>query len=335
MIYESEEGLIKETVPRKAKYFLAAVALVFLGIVSFFAYHLFVGPFQFKISVDTKLGGVVIEVEPGLGASALGGSLKDAGVVSSRQIFNLVAALKGDTKRMVAGHYLFKSPAGILEVEGRIAKGDFGLPLEKLTFPEGFTVRQVAERLEANLSFFNKVKFLAVASTSEGYLFPDTYFFLPNDDEAAIYKKMRDVYAEKAAGLFGSSTQSESDIIKMASVLEKEVRSPEDMKMVSGIFWRRMKAGIALQADATLAYERGKTSAELTAEDLKKDSPYNSYTRRGLPPTPICNPGLNAINAALLPEDSPYLYFLTDKDGKVYYAKTFEEHKKNKTRYLK
>ena len=96
-----------------------------------------------------------------------------------------------------------------------------------------------------------------------------------------------------------------------------------------------MKAGIALQADATLAYERGKTSAELTAEDLKKDSPYNSYTRRGPPPTPICNPGLNAINAALLPEDSPYLYFLTDKDGKVYYAKTFEEHKKNKTRYLK
>ena len=120
----------------------------------------------------------------------------------------------------------------------------------------------------------------------------------------------------------------------MASVLEKEVRDAKDMKIVSGIFWKRIEMGMALQADSTLDYERNKTSAELTSDDLKTDSPYNTYTRSGLPPTPIDNPGLNAITAALNPTASPYLYFLTDKDGKVYYAKTFEEHKKNKAKYL-
>ena len=120
----------------------------------------------------------------------------------------------------------------------------------------------------------------------------------------------------------------------MASILEREVKSAEDKKIVSDILWSRIKVGMALQVDATLAYERDKDSYTLTSADLKKDSPYNTYTRRGLPPTPISNPGFDAILGALEPKVNPYLYFLTDKEGKVYYASTYAGHLSNKAKYF-
>ena len=139
---------------------------------------------------------------------------------------------------------------------------------------------------------------------------------------------------EQTKNLMALSSKDKSDIVAMASILEKEVKSSEDRRIVSGILWKRIKIGMALQVDATLDYERNKTSAELTAEDLKEDSPYNTYTRTGLPPSPINNPGLDAIKAALEPKASLYLYFLTDSDNNVHYAKDFEEHKRNKEKYL-
>lgn len=336
MIYESEEGLIEETLPRKAKYLLAAVVTFAVLAVCFLIYNFFTGPFAFRAPVDSRLHGALVEVAPGESAASLGKDLKTKGVIGSATLFNLYTAILGDTKKIQAGLYLFKRPTGIIQAENRFIKGDFGLEIGKVTFPEGFTARQVAERLEANLPLFDKEKFWSIASGSEGYLFPETYFFTPGDSEREIYTAMILMFRKKTASLWPSdiSASAKEDMVKMASVLEREVKSPEDMKIVSGIFWKRIKAGIALQADATIAYERGKASAELSTEDLKKDSPFNTYTRRDLPPTPISNPGLNAIEAALVPEESPYLYFLTDEDGKVYYAKTFEEHKKNKEKYL-
>jgi UPF0755 protein len=300
-----------------------------------FLYHLFIGPANFNVPVNEKLGGVLVEVKPGMGAKQVAYLLKDSGVISSVSLFSAAVSIFGDSKKIVAGYYLFKDPVGVLEAEDRIRSGEFGLEQIKLTFPEGFTVRQVGERVAAASPLFNIDVFMELASTSEGYLFPDTYFFLPTDSEAAVINRMKKTFKDKTEKFFASSTESESDIVKMASVIEKEVQDPKDMKIVSGILWKRIEIGMALQVDATLAYERGLASHELSIDDLEEDSPYNSYTNRGLPPTPIDNPGLNAIIAALNPEKSPYLYFLTDSEGKVYYARTFEEHKENKAKYLR
>jgi UPF0755 protein len=126
-----------------------------------------------------------------------------------------------------------------------------------------------------------------------------------------------------------------NDTLIMASIIEKEVQTPEDMKRVAGILFNRMKIGMPLQVDSTLTYINQKTSATLTSADLKTDSPYNTYTRKGLPPTPICNPGINAILAVLNPTPSKDFYFLTTKDNTVIYAQTHDQHVANKQKYLR
>jgi UPF0755 protein len=131
------------------------------------------------------------------------------------------------------------------------------------------------------------------------------------------------------------SGKSEQDMVTMASILEGEVRTEEDRRLVSGILWKRIEKGMYLQVDATFSYLIGKGSAELTMTDLSLDSPYNTYRHKGLPPGPINNPGLDAMRAAINPEASPYYFYLSDKDGNTHYAKTFDEHKDNKAKYLK
>jgi UPF0755 protein len=331
MIYESEEGLMRKHISRGGKF------AIFLFLILAFAsvlcvYEFCLGPLYFKAPIDSKLGGVIVKVVEGEDLGTLASDLKVKGVITSANLFKVYAKVLGYSKSIIPGAYLFKSPTGIAFTISRFTRGDFGIPLIKITFPEGFTLEQITARLEANLPLFDKNKFARFASSSEGYLFPETYFFMPGVDEKKIYTSMILMFKSKTEKLWGATTTEEEkdSIVKMASIIEKEVRNPEDMKVVSGIFWKRIKLGMPLQADSTLAYERNKTSAELTLDDLKLDTTYNSYTRKGLPPTAIDNPGLNAIDAAANPIDSKYLYFLTGKDGKVYYAKTLAEHVANK-----
>ena len=121
----------------------------------------------------------------------------------------------------------------------------------------------------------------------------------------------------------------------MASIIEREAITPEARRIVSGILWKRIKMGMPLQVDATFAYVNGKNTYELTAEDLHIDSKYNTYEYKGLPPGPICNPGLDSIIATIEPTATPYLYYLSEKNGTMHYAKTFEEHKMNKVKYMR
>jgi UPF0755 protein len=120
----------------------------------------------------------------------------------------------------------------------------------------------------------------------------------------------------------------------MASILEREANNPEDMRIVAGILWNRLDIDMPLQVDAVFGYIRQENGYTPTAEDLQLDSPYNTYRNRGLPPTPISNPGLDALLAAVQPEETPYLYYLTGRDGKMYYGRTFEDHKRNRALYL-
>jgi UPF0755 protein len=126
-----------------------------------------------------------------------------------------------------------------------------------------------------------------------------------------------------------------ADIIKMAGILEEEARTMETRRVVAGILWKRLSMGMPLQVDSSFKYINGKISKTLTLDDLQIDSPYNSYTHKGLLPTPISNPGLGAIEAAITPIKTSYLYFLTDDAGNMHYGKTFEEHVANKEKYLR
>ncbi|MES2224047.1 MAG: endolytic transglycosylase MltG [Patescibacteria group bacterium] len=307
------------------------MAIVFCYILSVF----FISPFGFT---KTNPNGIYIDVKDGMGAKQVATLLYNNGVISSPAAFVAIVSLLGNENNISTGVYLFKKSVNIFTAERRIVGADYQIEAKKITFPEGFTNKQVAERLEANLPLFNKSVFMNLASTTEGYLYPETYFFSPSDDEEVIYKKMTNTFKEQTKDLapsFAKSKMTEKDIVIMASILEREVKSKEDKQIVSGILWDRIKNKMALQVDATLAYERDKDSYTLTSADLKDDSPYNTYTRRGLPPTAISNPGYDAIYAALNPTQNNYVYFLTDREGKVYYAKTYAEHLKNKAKYIK
>lgn len=190
----------------------------------------------------------------------------------------------------------------------------------------------------------------------EGYLFPDTYNFPTDDllsvDEVAI--KFLDNFDKKTKLLRDEMGTRElafitdfynlppkprkmdfHDIVIMASIIEKEVQTPGDMKMVSGVLWKRISIGMPLQVDAPIVYITGKKTGEITLNDLRIDSSYNTYLRKGLPPAPISNPGLNAIDAALNPIQNDYLYYLSKPTGETVFSKTLEEHNKAKNLYLK
>lgn len=148
---------------------------------------------------------------------------------------------------------------------------------------------------------------------------------------------MRTVFAEKMIELedkISMSTKSREDIIIMASIIEEEANNDADRKIISGILWKRIESGMPLQVDAPFYYTANKTSAQISTADLRADSPYNTYTRKGLPPGPISNPGINAIENALFPESSSFWFFLSDRAGTMHYAITHDGHIENKWKYL-
>jgi UPF0755 protein len=240
---------------------------------------------------------------------------------------------------IIEGDYALQTRENVITLAWRVSHGLLEIVPVKITIPEGLSSNEIADIFSNNFSSFNKNVFLNLVEKEklEGYLFPDTYFIMPNMTEAEIIKLMNDNFSEKINDLSNDIKKfgkSKSDVIKMASILEKEARTVESRKIIAGILWKRISIGMALQVDSSFKYINGKTTATLTTNDLKIDSPYNSYTNRGLPPTPISNPGLEAIKDAITPTNTEYLYFLTDNNGNMHYATTFEEHVTNKLKYL-
>jgi UPF0755 protein len=177
--------------------------------------------------------------------------------------------------------------------------------LVKVTIPEGYTLEDIADKFKP-FKNFNQDNFFRITKDKEGYLFPDTYFLSGNETEEKIVKIMEENFKKKAG-------QINPKVLVIASLLEKESKITEERKIISGILWKRLKADMPLQVDAEP----------------------DTYLYKGLPPAPICNPGLDSIGAALNPVESKYWYYLHDKKGIIHYAKTFEEHKANKAKYLK
>jgi len=292
-------------------------AIIFFVLAGFSGYFFLSAPKDFP-------SGETIVIEKGTGLAEISGKLKKEGFIKNKYAFALYARSLGKSKKIKYGKYLFNEPVSIFSLLSRFTKGEFGFKPVKVTVVEGLTVKKIAELL-GDFENFDKEEFLEKTKNLEGYLFPDTYLFLPFAETEQIIGTMTDNFKKKAGDVG-------KEIVIMASLIEKEVPNSDDRKIVSGILWKRLKLGMALQVDAVFPYITGKQKVLL--EDLKIDSPYNTYLNKGLPPGPISNPGLDAIIAAKNPQETPYLYYLSGQDGKTRFAKTFSEHLRNKEKYL-
>jgi UPF0755 protein len=318
------------------RYKLQKIIGIMMGIIiiliSFFYFFQFRAPGMFPSQGEVSVGN-------GKSLSEIASELKAKHVIRSTFWFtNFVILLKHE-RQIVGGGYYFDAPLNVYQVARRITSGAFNAKQVKTTIPEGSTIFDISEIVKKNYPNFDTDQFISLARAKEGYLFPDTYYFGADIRPQHVIeimtttfdKKMKQPEVEAAIGAFG---KTQEEVITMASILEGEARQTKTRQIVAGILWKRIRLGIPLQVDAAFRYVNGKTTEELTLDDLKIDSPYNTYVYKGLPPTPISSPGLDSIMAAVTPIKTDYLYFLTDKNGKMHYARTLDEHIENRQNYL-
>ncbi|MEK7578924.1 MAG: endolytic transglycosylase MltG [Patescibacteria group bacterium] len=283
------------------------------------------------------ISGTLISIPQGASFGTVAETLEEKNIITSSTLLRACMVLFGGAEHVKAGDYLFLQPQGSCAIARRLSKGEYALTSIRVTFPEGTSIAGMARILVAELPAFDGEEFKSIASTSEGYLFPDTYFFLPNTTPESVLSDLRQTFNDKTTNLLPAIALSDrtiEDIVTMASLLEEEARTLEDKRIVAGILWKRIDEGMALQVDAPFIYILGKSSHELTGADLEFDSPYNTYLYRGLPPTSISNPGLESMMAALTPTDTAYWFYLSDSEGTMHYAETFEGHKANKEKHF-
>ncbi|HTH93238.1 MAG TPA: endolytic transglycosylase MltG [Candidatus Paceibacterota bacterium] len=236
--------------------------------------------------------------------------------IRSEKAFEVFMLAFGNDKTISEGEYYFDKPLSSLAIAMRISGKEFGILKKKVTFPEGYTNVQMGDALAKVFPHFNEDQFLLLASGSQGSLFPDTYSFFPSVTPDLVIAAMKEDYQEKMIPIradVSKSGHSESDIIIMASIIQKEAKGNSDAPTIAGILWNRLSMNMPLQVDAVPS----------------------TYTVKGLPSAPIDNPGLGAIEAAIHPVASMYLYYLHDSKGTVHYASTYQQHTQNIRKYLK
>ncbi|MBI2482254.1 MAG: endolytic transglycosylase MltG [Candidatus Vogelbacteria bacterium] len=279
----------------------------------------------------------IMTVKSGQSIRQVGEQLLAGHFITNLEAFIILEKIFGAGHGIIAGGYYFDRPISSLIIAKRLARGEFNLTPIRITFPEGITAREMSRILQKNIPNFDSALFTRLTKNREGYLFPDTYYFSPTITTDEIVEQLEKTFEIKTATLATKalwSRKSFNDIIVMASLLEEEAKTFSDRKMIAGILWKRVAAGMRLQVDAVFPYIIGKNTFQLTKTDLQINSPYNTYRFAGLPAGPISNPGLEAINAALDPTPSPYWFYLTGDDGKMYYSVDFDGHKDNRVNYL-
>lgn len=263
-----------------------------------------------------------IDIQPGATVSEISQILVDEKLISSPLLFKLYVRQRNLETEFQRGTFLIVRGTSIRKIvnlmTGIVPKGEL-----QITIIEGWAIREISAELESL-----GIKENQIAPKLEGYLFPDTYRIFKDATADDLVRKAQTNFEEKVGAI------SKEDLI-LASIVEREVRGEQDRGMVADLFQRRLKIGMALQADSTVNYVTGKNTPALSAEDKALETPYNTYKYRGLPPGPISNPGIEAINAVRNPIPNQYLYFLTDHQGGVHYARTLEEHNQNKAQFLR
>jgi UPF0755 protein len=268
------------------------------------------------------------EIVKGTSVAQIGANLQKAGLIKSSLIFQLVVKQAGLRSKIQAGIYQLSPNLSTLEVARSLTHG---LTKEqKLTIPEGFRLEQIADLASSQLGIY-RPEFLTAAKGFEGQLFPDTYF-LPEGITASELVNILHTNFTTKVGAFNPET------IILASLVERETRGVGEKPIVAGILKKRLAAGWPLELDASIQYQLGNSKnwwPDTTLLDRKIPSRYNTYLNKGMPPTPICNPGLAAIDAVKNSTDSPYWFYLHDKSGTIHYAVTSSEQNANIAKYIK
>ena len=291
-------------------FILNALATIVVAIIFFASmYHVFVAaPNAFPAPYH-------LTVSSGETSSTISRQLVNDGVIRSRRTFQLLMVALGSDTHISEGQYDFTQPMSALGIAMRLSGKEFGITKTKVTFPEGYTNKDMSARLATVFPDFDTATFLKLTANEQGYLFPDTYRFFATPLPDQVVTALKNDYQQKVASLrtdMTSSGHTEANIIIMASLVQQEAHGPIDSPVIAGILWKRLQNGMALQVDAAPA----------------------TYGHKGLPNAPIDNPGLIAIEAAIHPTDSPYLYYLHDHSGTVHYASTYQQHQQNIKKYL-
>jgi UPF0755 protein len=300
---------------------------------------------------------VTIVVSDDMTPSAVRELLVESGLVSSPMLYDIFAKFDRSALHPKAGEYTFRQGASSRHIADTIALGPQRDELT-LRLVEGKTIDENVEALRphgvdpadywslvgksVNAAGFDRsleqdftfLRDIPAGQSLEGYLFPDTYNVWKDQLPEGLVRKQLTTFATKVIVPYEDEREASGmtwhEVLTLASIVEAEVKTPEERKLVAGVFLNRLNGQMRIQSDATINYVVGEGRMRATAEDLQIDSPYNSYRRDGLPPGPINNPSLEAILAVLHPTESDYLFFLTDEEGKVYYAETLEGHQRNR-----
>jgi len=314
--------------------------IIILGLIAIFVVLAIF--FRLHISPPTNFPeDSILMIESGETISGVANRLENTGIIKSATPFKFFTILFGGSRGLNSGDYYLKKSQNVITLAWRLSHSRYDMENIRITIPEGFNSMEIADLFTKNKKFtrFDASEFIKLAAPYEGYLFPDTYLFLPNITAQKVLDIMIENYKKRIKTLaaeilvFGRSIE---DVINMASIIEEEARTEETRRTIAGILWKRLDEGMPLQVDAAFAFVNGKKkSSELTLEDLKIDSPYNTYVYRGLPPTPISNPGLNAIRATIHPLATKYYFYLSDANGDMHYAITHDGHVANKDKYLR
>ena len=295
-------------------------------------------------NVDAEPGKrVKMKIRPGMDAREIGRALERENVIDSSLRFRLLTKLHGYGDQLKIGTYNFKTGMTYTEVFEKLLAGE--QEYVQFTIPEGFTVKDIAKRLE-KVGLANEDEFLDIAETfapysyvekhsdtfyrCEGFLFPDTYTVESDVDPHTLLNMMAEDFDQRLTPSMRRRAADEGlsiyDLVTLASLVEKEVRYAEDRPIVAQVFFKRLALGMPLQTDASLQYLMDAPKEDVTIADTQIDSPYNTYQHFGLTPGPVANPGLDAIEAVLYPANTDYLYFVADRQGHNHYSYSYEEH---------
>lgn len=293
-------------------------------------------------------------VSRGDGIIVVGRKLKTEGLIQNDLVFRLY--VQNAAGQIEAGEYELSRNLSVKEIIEKLLLGPQDV---WVTIPEGLRKEEVAQLIANKLDFasstFDLQEFINLTSLPqnlEGKLFPDTYLIPKEASAGAVVRRLTTTFETKAKKIFTDRTnaQSEDETLRIAALVEREVRDENDRKIVAGIILKRLNAGWGLEIDATLQYARASSEcinggniikddckwwSPALSQDKQLESPFNTYKYRGLPPSPICNPGLSAIEAAAHPQASEYWFYLSDNEGVTHFARTLEEHQTNINKYLR
>ena len=318
------------------------IVLLILLVVGYI--YIQIGPYNKNSKKD-----ILVEIPNGATLTKVSSILEENKLIKNKVLFKVVSKFKEDNNGVKAGKYLLSQKYSNSEILDVLISGKTYNDGIKITIPEGSTYKEVikyltnkkigkAEVYEELINnpkeFYDKYKFLDEKdiTTLEGFLYPDTYYFEKDMSEkdviSAMLKRFSEVYTPELKEKQKKMGLTLQQVINMASIIEKEAVKDVDRPKIAGVFYNRLEIGMPLQSDATIQYIFDERKHIVSYSDLKIDSPYNSYLNKGLPPTPISNPGIKSIEAALEPEDNDYLYFVATVDGGNNYSKTYDEHLK-------